>query len=126
MHTYGDNTITKILHSENHKTGVELVADAAIKKGEPCKLTDDGLATPWAKTDLARTFVGIAQWDAAEGEMITLHSRGYMILHAVSAAATVSGYRYIHGYDKGRYCYCCNRCHNPRCCRNRRPNRMVA
>lgn len=91
MKTLGNQTITIELHSENHKTGIELEAAAAIKKGQPIKLTSVGKATPWAKADLQHTFIGHARWDAAIGDMVTIASRGYAILHGISNAAVTCG-----------------------------------
>lgn len=99
MNILGSNSKTTFLASEPEKISVEFTTALAIKKGQPIKLTAAGLATPWAPADLLHTLVGYAYSDCAVGELLTVWTRGYCIIYALSNAALSAGPVAYTSYD---------------------------
>lgn len=88
----GGASRTIFLQHEAHKLTVEFEASAAIKAGEMVKLVNDGRIAKWVKTDLQHLCIGIAVMDAAAaGDMVTVWTRGYCLITALSHAALNAG-----------------------------------
>lgn len=77
----------------------EGISNNNIKKGQPVKLTTDGKVVPLASGDDAYLCIGVALQDRAGGELVTVVTRGYLILFATSAAAHNAGPAVFTGYD---------------------------
>lgn len=97
--TAGSNTKTSFLHTEAHKTTQEFTASVAIKRGQLVKLDDLGTVSIWAAADGRFKCIGVAYNDAAIGEFITIWTRGYAIIWALSNAAVVCGPVTVSSYD---------------------------
>ena len=95
----GKKSKTTFLASEEYKITVELVASAAIKKGQPIKLDANGKAAIWAKADTIDLLIGYAYGDCASGELTTIWSRGYVIIYAISKGAQNAGVVCYDSYD---------------------------
>lgn len=91
MTTVGSTTLTKIEHHENHKLTLTKDAGAAIVEGQPCKLNAAGDFIPWTKSDFVHNMIGFAVMDAAQGQEVTVWSRGYGIIMGVSNATQDAG-----------------------------------
>lgn len=96
----GQPSKTVILAAEEDKITVQLIAAAAIKKGQPIKLDATGKAIIWLKTDTMDSLIGYAFGDANIGDYTTIWSRGFMMIYAIAkAAAQVAGPVYYDSYD---------------------------
>lgn len=93
--TLGTPAITKILHTEADKTTIEAVVGGSgltIKEGQPVKLAADGTVILWAPADGIDALLGYAyQAATVTGNVLTIFTRGYMILNTLSAAALNAG-----------------------------------
>jgi len=89
--TLGTPAKTIFLFHEMPKLAVEFVADVAIKEGQPVELTDDGTVTPWTNSHGLAVLIGYALFNAAAGERVTIKSRGYCLINALSSAACIPG-----------------------------------
>lgn len=99
MNTLGNNSKTVFLATEQNKITFEATASAAIKKGQPVKLTSTGQLAVWAPTDLRHLLIGYAYNDAASGELVTVWSRGYAIIYGLAAATQAAGPVAYTSYD---------------------------
>lgn len=98
--TLGSKTKTTFLHTEAHKTTQEFTVGAtAVKSGMPIKLDTDGKISPWVKTDGLHLLVGYCYNDAAVGALVTVWTRGYMIIFALSNAAINAGIASYESFD---------------------------
>lgn len=95
----GNPSKTTILQYEEEKLSVEFTASGAIRKGVPVKLTNAGKVVEWAKTDLQHLCLGIALSTQADGELITIATRGYAMVWGISAGAANCGPATYNGYD---------------------------
>jgi hypothetical protein len=95
----GKTSKTVFLATEEEKITHELVASAAIKAGQPIKLTATGTAAVWVNTDGVKALVGYAVTDAASGEYVTIWTRGFAIIYALSNAAQNAGPVEYTSYD---------------------------
>jgi predicted RecA/RadA family phage recombinase len=99
MYSLGSNTKNTFLAVENGKIALEFEAAADVKKGQPVKLTAAGKVTPWASADTKTFLLGVAHKDAATGELVTVVTRGYALINALSAAAINPGPVTYSSYD---------------------------
>jgi len=97
--TLGTNSKTTILSMESHKLAIEFEAAAAVKKGQLVKLDTTGKVTPWAKADLQHTIIGMCHDDAAIGELVTVHTRGYALIYGISNAIQNAGLATFESFD---------------------------
>lgn len=98
--TLGSASKTTFIHSESHKTSHEFTVGAtAVKMGMPVKLAADGSVIPWVKTDGEFTLVGVAMTTQGIGELVTVWTRGYMIIWAMAANDVVPAPVSYDGYD---------------------------
>jgi hypothetical protein len=97
--TFGTPTKTKILKIESHKLMVEFEAAAAIKAGQEVKLTAVGKVTPMIADDEQQLSIGIALFDAAVDEPVTIATRGFALINAESADALIPGPVRYAGYN---------------------------
>jgi hypothetical protein len=97
--TLGGASKTVFLTTEAHKTTIEATASAAIKKGQPIKLTATGQAAIWAVADGIDALIGYAYADCASGELTTIWSRGYAIIYGISNASQNAGPVKYTSYD---------------------------
>lgn len=98
--TIGNQTKTTFLNTEAHKLSLEFVANAAVKSGQPVKLTNDGKVTPWAKTDALNLCIGYAYQSADANEYVTVFVRGYLVIWALSTGTSLNaGPVALQGYD---------------------------
>lgn len=97
----GSTTTTIFLQHEMHKLSSEFVAATAIKEGQPVELDMYGKITPWIKAHGRSSLIGMARFDAAEGEYCTVLMRGMCIINALSNAACVPGPAAYEGMGTG-------------------------
>lgn len=90
---------TTFLATEEDKIAIEFTTAAAVKMGQPVKLTNAGLVTPWAKTDLQHLCLGFCAMDAASGGLVTVYLRAFAVIYAISAGAANCGPATYNGYD---------------------------
>lgn len=95
----GNPSKSTILDYEEDKISIEFTASGAINKGQPVKLTNAGKVILWAKTDLQHLCLGIALSTQADGELISVVTRGYAIVYGISAGAANAGPATYNGYD---------------------------
>lgn len=97
----GNPSKTTILQYEEEKLAVEFTASGAIRKGVPVKLVAaTGKVIEWAKTDLQHLCIGIALSTQADGDLITIVTRGYAMVWGIAAAGTTNaGPATYNGYD---------------------------
>lgn len=95
----GNPTKSTVLAEEEFKIRVEFLTAADVKKGQLVKLTNAGLVTPWAKTDLQHTCIGYCDGDISSGGLVTVVTRGYALIYALSAAAANAGMATYNSYD---------------------------
>lgn len=99
MNSLGNNSKTTFLIVEYNKLSLEFEAAVALKVGQPVKLAADGKVTLWAAADLRHTFIGICYSDAAIGDLVTVFTRGYAEMYALSNAACPAGAASYAAYD---------------------------
>lgn len=100
FNTIGGQSKTTFLNTESHKLSLEFTANAAVKSGQPVKLTNDGKVTPWAKTDDIKLCIGYAYQSADADENVTVMTRGYIVLMAVSSGSNLNAGPVAYaGYD---------------------------
>ena len=89
----GKNTKTIIYASEGDKLSVEFTVAASntVKIGQPVKLNAAGEVLPWATADGDALIIGFAMTDQAAGELVTVWTRGYMLIFAITAGAVNAG-----------------------------------
>lgn len=102
----GKNSKTTFLVVENEKLSVEFTVAASntIRNGMAVKLNTTGQVVPWVKTDALNLCIGIAytpkQETAAEGTLVTVVMRGYIMIFAMLAAnSTAAGLGTVNGYN---------------------------
>lgn len=95
----GDNSRTTFLALEPEKISVEFEAAAAVKRGQPVKLDTTGKVTPWAKADTEAQLLGIAYTDASTGQLVTVWTRGYVLMYGISNATQNAGLCTFESYD---------------------------
>lgn len=89
---FGDKSKTIFLNdAESHKLHLAFEADAAIKKGQPVKLTATGLIVPLAEDDSNTKAIGVSIQNGADGDQVTVAMRGYTTVYAMSDAALTPG-----------------------------------
>ena len=91
MNILGGSAKTTFLAIEANKISQEFTAGAALKIGQPVKLDADGDVIPWAKADGRHKLVGYCYSDAANGDLVTVFTRGFMVQFALSNAACPAG-----------------------------------
>lgn len=103
LSSLGKVTKNTILKSESHKLTEEFAVASAqtIYQGQPVKLNAAGEVTPWAAADGDALLIGFAmcQTPAAAGELVTVWTRGYLVLMAISGAAVDCGPVQYSSYD---------------------------
>lgn len=93
MTTIGDKTRTIFLNHESHKLHLEFVAAAAIKKGQPVKLTSAGKVTPMLLADAgAIDEIGYATMNANTDDNVTVMVRGMAVIYSYSKGAVSPGH----------------------------------
>lgn len=98
--TLGNKTKTTILALESDRISLEFTAAAAIKPGQPVKLTAAGKVTPWAKADKLVNLIGYAYGTAtADGDLITVFTRGFLVIYALSNGVDDAGASVYTSYD---------------------------
>lgn len=95
----GSNSKTTFLATEEDKITIEFTTAAVVKKGQPVKLTPAGLVTPWATTDGVASLIGYVYADAASGDLVTVWSKGFIILYGLSNAIQNAGPVAYTSYD---------------------------
>lgn len=89
LSTLGSKTKNIVLNSEEDKLSLEFAVAAAntVKIGQPVKLNAAGEVLPWAKADGVHTLIGFAISDAAAAELVTIRTKGFMVVFAISLGA---------------------------------------
>lgn len=95
----GNNTKTTVLSLEADKMNLEFVAAASVKVGQPVKLTAAGKITPWAVSDGRKALVGYCYSDGAANDLVTVFTRGYMLIWALSNSTDAAGPACYRSYD---------------------------
>jgi hypothetical protein len=99
MNVLGGTSKTTFLAIEPNKISQEFTADAALKVGQPVKLNTDGEVIPWAKADGLYQLIGYCYSQAAQGDLVTVFTRGWMVQYAMSNAALPGGPATWEAYD---------------------------
>lgn len=78
---------------ENHKLHheFEVAAGQTIKKGQPVILTADGEVSPAGTAAESTTIIGYSVHNGAEGELVTVAMKAYIIVWAMPKAAVIAG-----------------------------------
>lgn len=98
--SFGGVSKTAILATEEYKITLELTALVALKKGRPVKLDPTtGKADLWVTADGISKLIGYAYGDCAIGELITIWTRGFMMIYAISPGAQSCGPATNSSYD---------------------------
>ena len=98
--TLGKTSKTVFLALENDKITQEFTVGAtAVSAGMPVKLDANGAVVPWVKTDGEQFLIGYAHTDQAIGTLVTVNTRGFVLMYALSAGAVVPGPVTYEGYD---------------------------
>lgn len=87
MNILGSPSKTTILAIENDKLALEFEASADVKKGQPVTLDTNGKVKPWATADTRTKCLGVAHKNAATGELVTIVTRGFVLINAYAAGA---------------------------------------
>lgn len=95
----GGASKTTVLAEEEFKVRVEFTVNATINKGQLAKLNAAGQVLPWTAADLQHTCIGYADSTEAAGALVTIVTRAYAILYAISTGATNAGIGMQTGYD---------------------------
>jgi hypothetical protein len=100
LYSLGKNTKNLIFKSEGNKLSEEFTVGAtAVKQGMPVKLDNSGNVIPWVNTDGEPLLIGIAMTDQAVGELVTVWTRGYMVIKCIVAGAVNCGPATYSSYD---------------------------
>lgn len=99
MYSLGKVSKTTFLIIQHAKVSIEFVAAAALKEGQPVKLNAVGDVVAWAKADGRFKLIGYCATDAANGDMVTVLTRGYIEMFALSNAACDAGPATWEAYD---------------------------
>lgn len=89
----GGTTKNLIYKSEGEKLSEEFTVAASntVKQAQPVKLNNAGEVLPWATADGDALLIGYAMTDQAAGELVTVWTRGYMVIMAITAGAVNAG-----------------------------------
>lgn len=96
----GKASKTTFLMDEEYKIAFECTASGAMFKGQPVKLTTAGKVSAWASTDLQHLLFGFLTNDCADGDLVTVITRGFAMIFAIANAASQNaGIGTYKGYD---------------------------
>lgn len=100
MQSLGAQSKTTFLNTCDDDLNLEFTAAADVKAGQAVKLDADGKIRPWVKTDALNKNIGVCVTSAATGDTVTVYTRGFAVIWALSLGSTLDAGPVVQGtYD---------------------------
>lgn len=100
INSLGNPTRNTFLAIEPNKLSQEFtVGGTALKRGQPVKLSTTGTVVPWAAADGIGNLIGYCYSDAAIASLVTIFTRGFMLIYALSTDILFAGRVKYVGYS---------------------------